>query len=487
MEWVWNHIWTNPFVEIPNLISSVINPRPSHVTDHSEQYALITSPHDVLNFDPNKGVALCIGINQQYHKDYAGKSLGATVASDSKDMGETFVTNFGIKREQVKVYTSSAQPDQCSKAGIRTLFMQTARKAEEDGIFIFYFAGHGYLVKKQCILAPSDFAGVEDLDTGVYGDDLVEWLHAAECKTKHVLIILDCCYAGDLGTSLTSPGNILKVTPGVFVMCGCAAREKCMAIDALGHSVFTYFFLRYLEQQNCKGQFPIKKAMKEIAELCMSFSSLLVTYSKETGHLLSGKMSPKLDRLDLHVVDLNDDDETDSSRLRLLISLYDKSPKSAPHVNVDAWLKSPKVQNSLQMLHVKAPFTERLQNGVLCAMLYSVASIQVANDDTHMAERNLFITLAISVVGAIGFAYPEVNISIFQLIDGLQHYSQPVVKAGLDRQFLNKLLSDMCEIATEPDPTINMSSPYLTPQGHVDDGDEVDGPIQSSVTNKVNT
>ncbi|XP_065902211.1 uncharacterized protein [Dysidea avara] len=478
----WNHIWTNPFAKIPSLLSQITSSssRPLSVID--EQYALITSPHDVLDFDHNKGVALCIGIDKQYHKEYQSKSLGVTVANDAKDMGEAFINKFGIHRERIKVYASLAQPDQCSKAGIRSSFMQTAGEAEEDSIFIFYFAGHGYLVRKQCVLAPADFAGVEDLNTGVSGDDLVEWLHAAGCKAKHVLIILDCCFAGDLGTSLTSPGNILKVTPGVFVMCGCAAREKCMSIHALGHSIFTYFFLRYLERQNCKGQFPITKAMEEIAELCMSFSSLLVKYNHETGDLLSGTMTPTLDRLDFKVVNLNNDG-TDFSRLGLLISLYDKSPKSSPHLKVDEWLNSQKVRNSLQLLKVKASFNKQLQNGILCAMLYSVASIQVANDKTHVNERNLFVTLAISVVGAIGFAYPEVNISILQLIDGLQHYRDPVFKAGLNIQFLNNLLSDMCEIAKEPNLAIRKSNPYVT-LDDVRNWDGVDGLVQNGATNK---
>ena len=488
MELQWNRIWSNPFAEISGLLSHITSGSSSrHVTpDYSEQYALITSPRDVLYFDHRKGVALCIGIDKQYHKNYQGKSLGATVANDAKDMGEAFVTKFGISRERVQVYTSSAQPDQCSKAGIRSLFMQAARTAGEDSIFIFCFAGHGNLVNQQCVLAPSDFAGKEGMhNTGLFGDDLVEWLHTTGCKAKHVLIILDCCYAGDLGMSLTSPGNILKVTPSVFVMCGCAAREKCMAIDALGHSVFTYFFLRYLEQKNFTGQFPITKAMEEIAELCMSFSSLLVKYDHKTGNLLSGTMNPTLDKLDLEVVDLDlDNDETDSSKLVLLISLYDKSSKSPPHSKVDEWLNSKRVRNSLELLKKKAPFHEKLLDGILCAMLYSVASIQVANDKTHMGERNLFITLAISVVGAIGFAYPEVNVSILQLIDGLQHYHEPVSKGGLDNQFLNKLFLDMCEIANKSSPTISMSGPYVS-QDDMNDGDEVDGPVQIVAVNKV--
>ena len=78
---------------------------------------------------------------------------------------------------------------------------------------------------------PADFAGREDLNSVISGNDLINWLHVAECKTSHVLCLFDCCYAGDLGTALASLDNTLNIKPGLFVMCGCAAKEKCMYIS----------------------------------------------------------------------------------------------------------------------------------------------------------------------------------------------------------------------------------------------------------------
>ena len=238
-------------------------------------------PHD-LKFDPNKSVALCVGIDEQYHRAYKDKSLGKIVAKDAEAMSEAITNHLGLNLDEVKVRKSSAQPSDCTKKGISTLFVEIAGKVQEGGIFIFYFAGHAILVGERCVLlAPADFAGNENVDSGISGKNLVEWLQEAGCKADHVLVILDCCYAGDLGTVLTAPDNMHRIKSHLFVMCGCAAREKCSSFDALGHSIFIYFLLCYLKRYPSKGQFLIEEAMEYVKKLCLSFSSLIENHDKE--------------------------------------------------------------------------------------------------------------------------------------------------------------------------------------------------------------
>ena len=441
--------------------------------DCSEQYAMITSKHEVLEFDRSKSVALCIGVDKQCdgHFPY---SLGRTVAKDAEDMGKTFVTYFGLNGARVKVCISSTQPHQCSKAGIETLFMKTAKGAETDGLFIFYFAGHGHMVRNKCVLVPSDFAGTGNPCSGISGNDLVKWLQLSQCKASYVIFIFDCCHAGDVGTKLTDPGSILKIpgAPGIFAMCACSAIEECTAIDALGHSIFTYFLLSYLERHKCEGTFAVTQAMKQITESCVNFSSLIVRYDDQLDGLFVSIMHPKLKVLDLYDVDVCVYmDETDSGRFTLLISLYDKLIISKPHIQVDRWLKSPAVQKCLLTLTSKTSFTIALQEGVLCAMLYSVASIQLKHDRTPLTERNFFITVTISVLGAIGYAYPEINISVYQLINGLKHYRQPLSKAKVDVLLLDKLLSELNDMSNQSRPVFNKSSAYVRREDVYDDED----------------
>ena len=91
-----------------------------------------------------------------------------------------------------------------------------------------------------------------------------------------------------------------------------------------------------LRSQHCMGQFEVKQAMKEITELCYSFSSLIVSYNDVRGELQHGKMHPILDTLDIHVTDV-----TDSGRFELVIQLLERGkPKLSPHPEVEKWLKS---------------------------------------------------------------------------------------------------------------------------------------------------
>ena len=399
------------------------------------------------------------------------------MARDARDMGEALITNLGFNRDQVKVRVSSAQPNDCTKRGVNALFVESARAVEQGGIFLFYFAGHGIMVGNRCVLAPADFAGRKDLNSGISGNELIEWLHVAECKASHVLVILDCCYAGDLGTTLTSPDNLLRIEPGLFLMCGCAAKEKCTSVDALGHSIFTYFFLDYLRRHHHMGQFEVKQAMKEITELCYSFSSLLVSYNDEKGELQpAGKMHPILDALDVHVTDVKiPRDEPDSGRFELVFQLFQRSqPKPIPHPEVEKWLKSHLIQEALSTLYSKATISEALQEGILSSLLYSAASIQYAHDKTPLGNRNHFLMTVTSVLGAIGYSYSEVSASIFHLITGLEHYREPVKKRG-DTKLLDDLLTEMFEMAhkNKPDDTVTIVGCYDTEDG----GDEVDGPV----------
>ena len=125
-------------------------------------------------------------------------------------------------------------------------------------------------------------------------------------------------------------------------------------------------------------------------------------------------------------------------------------------------------------MYSKATISEALQEGILSSLLYSVASIQYAHDKTPLGNRNHFLMTVTSVLGAIGYSYPEVSASIFHLITGLEHYMEPVKKRG-DTKLLDDLLTEMFEVAqkNKPDDTVTTVGCYDTEDG----GDEVDGPV----------
>ena len=139
MELTWNKV----------LNAFKVHPSKRGNDDSSEQYALISSPRDVLEFDQDKSTALCIGINKRYHRQYASKntiSFEKTIARDAEAMGGAFVSTLGLNRDHVKIRISSVQRDDCTRKGVRSLFLESARMVADNGIFIFYFAGHGVMI-----------------------------------------------------------------------------------------------------------------------------------------------------------------------------------------------------------------------------------------------------------------------------------------------------------------------------------------------------
>ena len=74
---------------------------------------------------------------------------------DATEISETFITSLGFNSDRVKLSNPS---DVCTKEELHQSFLQCAKKFEQCGNFIFYFAGHGFECKaSRCILVPADF------------------------------------------------------------------------------------------------------------------------------------------------------------------------------------------------------------------------------------------------------------------------------------------------------------------------------------------
>ena len=421
----------------------------------SEEYFLITSTTTlneplVLKFDPAKSRAVCVGIDKQQNQKFLGNSLGDVATKSALLLGESFVTNMGMQKERVHVYTTTntPTPQLCTKEAIKALIFNYAREVEEDGMFVFYFSGYMLVFKTVIgkdewvhVLAPGDFV-VGDVKTGITADNFVEWIRDANCKARNILVILDCCHAGGIGERITAAVDTIK--PQLHVMCACAAEETTPPMNVLGNSIFCYFLLHVLNKHQPKGKFVLNENMGEITELCQSFSSLLMTYSSERGGLLM----PALFKPEVYSVIHGSDDGIDSSdgfhNLKMLFDFYDiDARKPSLHQVAIQWLKSRAVQDSLRLLLSLEPPRQSLYDGILCALFYSVSCIHLAYDRTHITERNLFITAAISIVSAIGFSYSEASITIEQLRLGLQYYYLPIKSAGISIGSIAKLFIDL--------------------------------------------
>ena len=421
---------------------------PSPERDYREQYSVIASADAVLEFDPNRSYAVCVGIDRQLDYRFSNKSLGYIAAKDAISMGEAFIADMGLQRDRVNVYTAQDAEFLCKKGALSTLFVNYAKKVEEGGIFMFHFSGHGILIKgdkSEWVLAPADFSG--DSHTGISGEDLLQLIEISKCRARHVLIILDCCYAGGIVRNVASWDNVLKVKPGVYVMCACAAKEISLALTALGNSIFTFFLLHYFEKSHSKGRLDVTTVMADVSEMCRSFSTLMLRYT-EDGGLKPATMHPRLDILTVMEIGTVSADEMDGSRFSLLFSLYDrkllKNSKPSLHKVALLWLKCSPVQDAIDMLYTRMPLSLPLQDGIVCAMMYSMACLHLQYDRTHIVERNFIITVIVSVLSAVGFKIPDINIPLTSLKMALKYYYKPIYTLGIPAEPLAQLWGDIC-------------------------------------------
>lgn len=186
---------------------------PPDIDDESPVYIIdcaIIKPNDsdmgVLNFDENKDAAFCVGVDK-YGPDFAVRDK--TIENDAIEMEKMFTSELGLKSDRVKLSIATWNYEECTKESLHVSFTESAKKVEEKGNFIFYYAGHAFESAKEsagseCILSTANFSKSDRYATGISGDDLVQWLIEAECKASNVFFIFDCCFAGHLGKTLTS-------------------------------------------------------------------------------------------------------------------------------------------------------------------------------------------------------------------------------------------------------------------------------------------
>ena len=248
----------------------------------------LNSEETVMKFDYNKDAAFCVGIDKLYHQDYIGKKWAQedrTPKNDATAIKVAFA-NY-LNPNKVKVSISSSEYMKCKKDQLRDSFIETAKMVEEDGNFIFYYAGHGFTFEDtvSCILGTSDY-NPSKKESEISEHDLVEWLNIAKCKANKVLLIFDCCSAKSLGETLTKYTDELNISKRFFAMCACQADEVASSVDALEHSIFTYFLLDHLKMP----EFDIEKAIFETAHFCFSLSCLIVGYDVNTKELYHGTL-----------------------------------------------------------------------------------------------------------------------------------------------------------------------------------------------------
>ena len=439
----------------------------SHGEMYEDKYSMMSPdiPEDesFLNFDYEKDAAFCVGINEQHHPFYAGiDETDYTISNDAKKAREAFIEYLGLNPDLVDIRVASSRCDNCKKQGLHTSFVECAKKVGKNGNFIFYFVGHGYASRNKCILAPADF-NPEDVTTGIFGDDLLQWLNEADCKARNVLFILDCCYSGKLGQILKA-NKKLRINANLFVMCGCLHCEKIPSVGALEHSIFTYFLLDYLRTHDCRKKFYIHQAMHEISEFCLRLSSLIFIY-KENEVIYNSIINPILYTKKYCDDDIQDRDlpqkKPESYIISLLRSLLDTDNKDRPNKIVKTWLQMPLIYKSLKILFSKASKSEGLQNCIVSLLFRSSALLHYECEDDYgknlLGSRNVLLLIAIHVFMEVNFHF-----TLESVVVGFRSYISIINKLKIKHSNLENLYQEMADLEEKnvqsPNPTIELGN-----------------------------
>ena len=424
-----------PWVKLFN--SSAVKSASSSTDNKDDlKYAAISPKTDgpnVLRFDHENSFAGFL----RWYGQMSYCKWEKIITNDVKEMSTVLYTGLGLNPNQVKV--SLASVDGCmrtSKKGLRSSFIECAKKVKENGNFIFYFAGHGYECGDRCILSPTDF-NKEHINSGISGDDLVTWLNDSRCKANNLLFIFDCCYAGNLGEMLTQDVT-LKTNANLFVICGCAPKEKVISFIVLKHSIFTYFLLDYLKLSALKREINIERAMEIVPDLCFSFSCLLKIYVQ--GKLYDIAFTPTLYQI---IIKREGYEAASEKAIVSLLKSFTKEKAEWPLEKLENWLQSDAIQKSLRKLCESTTRSESLQEGIVSALLYSAAYIQYEDDDDRMllGKRDLFLHVAIKVSNSISIF----DVTIDHVIIGLHHYCDIVKSLGINALELQILYNEVNE------------------------------------------
>lgn len=113
---------------------------------------------------------------------------------------------------------------------------------QETQLALFYFSGHGHQDNLGGHLVTQD---ANDFEEGISFNDLM--LYANKSKIEEVILILDCCFSGHLGSTPISNSVFSQLREGVSVIS--SSKSGQYSIEMNGKGLFTSYLCKALEGQ----------------------------------------------------------------------------------------------------------------------------------------------------------------------------------------------------------------------------------------------
>ena len=175
--------------------------------------------------------ALIVGID-----DYPATPLGGCV-NDAKAI-DTVLETYGDGSPNFDGRLLTSPPDKITKATLREAIEHLF--ATECEIGLLYFSGHGFVRSAEGYIVTEDF---KMYDEGISMTEILSLANRSPVKNK--VIILDCCYSGNMGTPNIQDGGVAQLSEGLTVLT--ASRDSEVAMEQGGGGVFTQLVVAALQ------------------------------------------------------------------------------------------------------------------------------------------------------------------------------------------------------------------------------------------------
>ena len=175
--------------------------------------------------------ALIVGVD-----NYGRSPLGGCV-NDANAMREVLEAHgTGDPNFDVRLLTSP--PEEITKPNLREAIEKLF--ATECDIAVLYFSGHGFVGSTDGYIVTTDF---KRYDEGIPMTEILSLANGSPVKNK--IVILDCCYSGNMGTPKIQQDGGAQLSEGLTVLT--ASRDTEVAMEQGGSGVFTQLVVGALQ------------------------------------------------------------------------------------------------------------------------------------------------------------------------------------------------------------------------------------------------
>ena len=175
--------------------------------------------------------ALIVGVD-----NYGCSPLGGCV-NDANAMREVLEAHgTGDPNFHVRLLTSP--PEEITKPNLREAIEKLF--ATECDIAVLYFSGHGFVGSTDGYIVATDF---RRYDEGIPMTEILSLANGSPVKNK--IVILDCCYSGNMGTPKIQQDGVAQLSEGLTVLT--ASRDAEVAMEQGGSGVFTQLVVGALQ------------------------------------------------------------------------------------------------------------------------------------------------------------------------------------------------------------------------------------------------